>query len=1262
MPPTPKSSSCPKRDVPELRSLGPQFDKRLHGRHADVLLGVLSDKAVSTPKNIALAGHYGSGKSSVILGVQEGLSERDIKWVNLSLSSLGTDNTKRGRVQEDGTLAPLTNLIQKEIVKQLLYRKAPKDMPGSRYFRIDSFRTGRAVQWAIATTFGVFAIAVLLGLVGRVEKVAPNWLGDGPTWAPWAAVGLLGLFAGLLCFLALRGLQNPIKVESVSAGGAAVSLSAKENSYFDEYLDEIVYFFQQTKTQVAIFEDLDRFKDPHIFETLRELNTVLNHSEQVKSRPVKFVYAVRDSIFEQLEVAASDGATVGTLPGTEPSGSESGRDARAAIALGDLTLRASAQESLPSANRTKFFDLVVPMVPFLTHRSARDLLAEEFKTSPHKPSTDVINLIGGHRALTDMRLIRNIRNEFEIYRASVLSDQGLQGLTADRLFAMMVYKNTHLDDFEAIRHGTSRIDVAHRAFRAFVEHQSTAQSNRSRAAMNQVRSLMPWDERARGVGERLQQTLPLIQRANRNGRGAEPHIITSFGTFALSDLVSADFWKKLHESRDSVDVGHVNYYPVTLSFDEFLMLGGDAGMSMKSLVEVDATELRRQSREALDTRAFVTAATLAELMERTDLTMPVEGSAEQRNLDEIVSEIVSPLARDLLARGLLDENFTLYCSDYQGVAISVSAMNFILHCVQANQADPLFRFDAPASIDAVEDEVGDRFLGGEAVFNVEVFDHYLTKDVLRLDSALDRLVVRASSGNTSFIDLYLEDEKAGAKLEFVAALAPRWPGVFAHLAEATSAEQPVDLVDMAFRAAATDLTYQASDKLLALVHARYSEMGVFIEPLDTGQAGNLVGLLRDLDMHVSELSVLGVQQRREVATARLYPVTRANLIAALKSASGGEANSQDAADFSLALDAVKMRDSDVYFHMVDNLDDYLDALGEGEFTVENDEEFVSVLSDVMGAPAHLAKSVAERASEACVVSDLAALDEAGWNSVVAADRFITSVSNVSRFIQKDGVTAEMAQCLVDHDLVGAADVEEDEKTALAYALVEAAILSPADRVRLVSQLAIRVYLEPSELGPDGLGVLPELLAAGEVPDNAETYAVVASRPYSFREKYFASSPGLASYVHELALSSDDLDQMMKSRYVAHPVKDAIATAVDFVSDRVSQRTAITICDWALKGNEVSTAMLLVLSQAGAPAEKVLPLLEPHLRGVELGTLDAILAALGDDYEPLTRRGRHRPRLKPRPSTEELLEELKRRNRVSSYANAMLGGFKVNMRV
>jgi hypothetical protein len=247
------------------------------------------------------------------------------------------------------------------------------------------------------------------------------------------------------------------------------------------------------------------------------------------------------------------------------------------------------------------------------------------------------------------------------------------------------------------------------------------------------------------------------------------------------------------------------------------------------------------------------------------------------------------------------------------------------------------------------------------------------------------------------------------------------------------------------------------------------------------------------------------------------------------------------------------------------------------------------------------------------------------------------------------------------DLTDVEEVEEESRFDLGYALADAEDLDPAARVRLVEQLELPGGLNPERLTDAGLKLLPALLAAGLVPDAAETYARVSGSPFPFREEYFAASKGLASYVCELPLSSDDLPKMMRSRRVAPAVKRAIADDVEYVHGRLSRQGAIAICEWAAKGNTVSVELLVKLSEAGAPAEHILSLLEPHLPDIELRVLDQILLALGDEYEPLTRVGHHRPKLKERDGTEELLKELIRRNRVSSFSRAMLGGIRVNMR-
>ena len=67
-------------------------------------------------------------------------------------------------------------------------------------------------------------------------------------------------------------------ISEVTTAGTKISLKDEQDTYFDNYLDEIVAFFDTVKPKYVIFEDLDRFDDPQIFDSLRELNTLINSS------------------------------------------------------------------------------------------------------------------------------------------------------------------------------------------------------------------------------------------------------------------------------------------------------------------------------------------------------------------------------------------------------------------------------------------------------------------------------------------------------------------------------------------------------------------------------------------------------------------------------------------------------------------------------------------------------------------------------------------------------------------------------------------------------------------------------------------------------------------------------------------------------------------------------------------------------------------------------------------------------------------------
>src|SRR5699024_2271190 len=103
-----------------LVSLAPE-DMDEHATYVRHLEHALEDPR---NRNIALTGRYGSGKSSVLNALTDKLKEKpQHRVLQISISILGPDAEEQN----------LTNKIQKELVKQLLYRAKPGTIKSPRF-------------------------------------------------------------------------------------------------------------------------------------------------------------------------------------------------------------------------------------------------------------------------------------------------------------------------------------------------------------------------------------------------------------------------------------------------------------------------------------------------------------------------------------------------------------------------------------------------------------------------------------------------------------------------------------------------------------------------------------------------------------------------------------------------------------------------------------------------------------------------------------------------------------------------------------------------------------------------------------------------------------------------------------------------------------------------------------------------------------------------------------------------------------------------
>lgn len=1205
---------CEGRPVPSLEDLGPRYREQDHSPYVELLVGQLTGRDDGR-RNIALAGHYGSGKSSVLAEVERRLAaappagspwKRPRRAITVSLSSLGTSAAPTARVTEGGAPPALTNFIEKEIVKQLLYRERPSRMRSSRYARTEAFRPWAAVIWAAAIAVGGATVAVVSRFPTRFNEALPEDLATGRDWLGWAMLAVLVAGGVWIVWAAMRALHNRVRLEKLSAGPAVVALSNENNTYFDEYLDEIVYFFEVSRTSVVFFEDLDRFNDPHIFEALRELNAVLNNAQQVSAKPVRFVYAIRDSVFESIP------------------------------RLGEML----DDDVSASTRRTKFFDVVIPIVPFISHRNAQELVKAAFTDLEVRPGDEVIDLVAPH--LTDMRLVKNIRNEFAVFAQQILPPAGPEGLDADCLFAMLVYKNLHLADFEKVREGRSSLDAVYRTYRTLVGDTARAAENRARGARQRLADLDDAPQNASLFGERLGSVLAALADAF----GVQKQLSIGGRAYSLKDAVGPDFWQSWASSRASLRF-QSRWGALDVSADSLETLLGFE-LSEELWAEQSREAWMRELSTARELKDEVARATLAAMMRRSDPVTLADGKIS--TLRDVAEDKLDRLTVDLISRGyLLDENYTLYVAKFQFGRLSRRAMNFILHAVQPNITDVRFRLAEVADIDAIVVQEGERLLNGRAVFNIDIFDHLLVTDPDKLASAISR-ISDGTDDALEFIDAYLADGREPGTL--ISLITPRWPGVMTYLAEQHGLPGDLEdtLLSAALGAASPSMRYDTSTVLQRRIETGVGGLEVLTSAEATADPSGLIAVLASLGVTLPDLSVLSPGVRSQAIAHSLYPVTEVNLRAAIDR------------DAPLRLDVLKAVNTTVYEHALANISDYLAIVGSrDESTISGVGRFLEILLDVLTFAREQVAPVIERSEPGLEVADLEDADPGLWPTLVATGRIAATVGNVLAYSTAKGFDLHLVPYLESLEEIAAVGITGDEATTLAVDIANESALSASTRLRLVMGLAQVADLTLDSLEPSASPLLSGLVQAGVLPDVASNFAFVSSADWPVKRALMISSSRFAGYLPDLDLTVDDVHGICADPELPEVIRVALVDSLPVFEDVLDQDDAHALARWAEeRRHEVDVESIGVLTRKGVPGRDVVRLLEPHLSTLGLDVLAPLLDHLGEPYSELTITGDgHHLKIPTAPGHRELLERLEGLGTVSSYSEDRRGFLRVH---
>lgn len=378
------------------------YDKVDLGVYKDAIDYIFQNEDVN---NVAITGGYGAGKSSIIESYKKNNSDENSKkeFIHVSLADISSKEAiDQNKINE----------LEGKIINSLIQQIAPENIPDSSFRSIVGRKKKRdklQTRWILVFIFSSFILfnKELMQDIFFIPQTFTNIGIKGDyifiiNFLIWSFISgkfvcyILEYFNRVPLFKRIKVLNHEIEL-----------FETQEDDYFNKYLNEIIYLFKQCDVNAIIFEDIDRFNMKEIFIKLREINFLTNSqliNEGKKS--LKFIYLLRDDLFETKE-------------------------------------------------RTKFFDFIIPVIPIADASNSADYIMELFKDNDYfKSENQKLFLKEISLYIDDMRLIKNIYNEFEIYRNKIGK---VLKLNNEKLFAVIVYKNIFPNDFNKFQYNSGYV-------------------------------------------------------------------------------------------------------------------------------------------------------------------------------------------------------------------------------------------------------------------------------------------------------------------------------------------------------------------------------------------------------------------------------------------------------------------------------------------------------------------------------------------------------------------------------------------------------------------------------------------------------------------------------------------------------------------------------------------------------------------------------------------------------------------------------------
>ncbi len=687
--------------------------------YLDSLEKTINQKGIT---NIALTGGYGSGKSTILKTFQN--QKKKHKYLNISLASFNDITEEKGN--QKAKKEELERLLEVSILQQIFYHVKPSEIPDSRFKRIINITDNQIFLIAFCLILWIVSILMLFKF-SLINKINPS------TWNINYFIDWTTLFSTII-FLSGIGLfaKNVIrlfgnsKINKVNIKGELELGDSLDKSVFNEHIEEIIYFFERTKYNVVVIEDLDRFESTDIFTKLREINILLNNSKLI-DREINFIYAIKDEMFNE------------------------------------------------SKERVKFFEYIIPVIPFINPSNAGDQLAKMIDEAGLKSvlskdfTEDVVTFIDD----IDMRLLINIFHEYQLYRNNLITD-----IDQDCLFAIITYKNLFPNDFGELQ---KRKGNLYKFLSRKAEYiKGLIENIEQEIELKDIEIKKILNERQNSIKELRAIYINTIHQKIPNAISLYFDKVVSF-----SEILEKDAFEKLknceniHYNSYSPNIHYTGLFNRNLdleshiSFSDIEKIVHPSFSFEKRKNFIDSKKnstidkLKKEIEKLKSDKIDIESWSLKQIFENIDINQYLECFSENE------------LIRNLLLNGYLNENYNEYVSLFHEVNLTKNDYSFERK-IKSGINSP---FDYPLTkIENLVKKIGDKYFYRDSILNFDIVD-FLAENHTQYEekyASVLKLLSDEKPRSLEFIENYIEKRQQHMPL-FINRLCKSWSGFWQYI-------------------------------------------------------------------------------------------------------------------------------------------------------------------------------------------------------------------------------------------------------------------------------------------------------------------------------------------------------------------------------------------------------------------------------------------------------------------------------------------------